>query len=101
MATLDLLPAALEPLRVYLKRASELQRASNLAAFAVRNIEPTELAAKPPEWPADPSEIPGEMIGSYTSGRAATDVGSWQSNRQIIANLKSAAKGGAKRGWLG
>ena len=38
MATLENLPAALEPLRVYLKRAAELNRASNLAAFCVRTF---------------------------------------------------------------
>lgn len=72
-----------------------------LAAFAMRGVEPSELAAQPTEWPTDPSQIPGEMVGTYTSGRAAADVGSWQSTRQILANLKSATKGGAKKGWLG
>ena len=38
MATLDALPAALEPMRVYLKRAAELQRASALVAYTVRTF---------------------------------------------------------------
>ena len=38
MANLSELPAALEPMRVYLKRAQELHRASNLVSFAVRTF---------------------------------------------------------------
>ena len=68
-----------------------------LLAFAIRNMEISELAPQPAEWPADPSEIPGEMVGTHATGRAATDVGSWQSTRQILTNLKSAKK----KGWLG
>ena len=71
-----------------------------LVACALHNIQPSELAAQPPEWPSEPSEIPGQMHGSYFSGRAAEELGSWQSNRQIVTNLKSATKGGAKRGWF-
>lgn len=72
-----------------------------LNAVAFTGIDPSEVLGQPPEWPSDASEIPGEMVGSYTSGRAANDVGSWQETRRILTNLKSAAKGAAaKGGWF-
>lgn len=73
----------------------------HISAINFCGIHPEELAPQPPEWPSDPSEVPGEMVGSALSGRGANDVGSWQSTRQIISNLKSNAKGGGKKGWLG
>lgn len=60
----------------------------HLMAFSFKGMEHSEVAAQPDAWPADASEVPGEMVGSYTSGRSASDVGSWQSTRELISNAK-------------
>jgi hypothetical protein len=72
-----------------------------LTSVVFSGIDPAEVVSQPPDWPADASEVPGEMVGSYHSGRGANEVGSWQSTRQIITSAKSAAKGAAaKGGWF-
>ena len=58
-------------------------------SVALKGIEHADVMPQPDEWPADPSELPGELIGSYASGRAASEVGSWQSTRTHITNAKA------------
>ena len=83
------LPSVMVNLTVLLEARDEAHLPEHhLVGVAVQGIEHSEVVPQPPEWPSGPHEVPGEMVGSYTSGRAATDVGSWQSTRQIITDAK-------------
>ena len=67
-----------------------------------QGVQVTELSRPPACWPASPSELPGEMFGSYTTRRDAADPGSWQSTRAVLKRgpespEKAAERSGALR----
>ena len=41
-----------------------------------------------------PHQVPGVLIGSYTVGRAAGELGSWQSTRTLLDQEKKSKKKG-------
>ena len=65
------------------RRAHELPERVLCTATATA-CQLTEVSSPPAWWPSSPSEVPGEMFGSYAAGRAADEPGSWQSTRAVL-----------------
>ena len=69
-------------------RSAEELPEHHLAAFTICHLDPAEVGPTPPEWPSTSADIPGELIGSYASGRDGKEPLSWQSTRAILADEK-------------
>ena len=69
-------------------RSAEELPEHHLAAFTICHLDPAEVGPTPPEWPSTSADIPGELIGSYASGRDGKEPLSWQSTRAILSDEK-------------
>lgn len=85
-------------------RTDEELPEAHVAAFLLSGLTHSDLEPQPEGWPTEASEVPGEMHGSFFSGRLPTDVGSWQSTRALLqapSDVRESPQADRNwRGWL-